>query len=76
MTEKQIVESIAAKLRAAYPDAVSVTLFVNHQEASIEVRYHQKSNEVSMRQLNGEWVKDAITCPHGDSWDDCPDCRH
>lgn len=30
------------------------------------------------KMVDGVFVKEADlnTCPHGDHWDDCPDCRH
>lgn len=55
---KQLLDEIIAKLREAYPDAASVTLFVNHQEYSIDVRMvDTKKAGFSMKSLNGEWIE-------------------
>jgi len=54
---KEMLAEMAQKLREAYPDAVGVELFVNHQGFDIEVKYRQKEEGVSMRSLNGEWIK-------------------
>jgi hypothetical protein len=55
---KQLLDEIAEKLREAYPDAASVTLFVNAQEYSIDVRMvDTKKAGFSMKSLNGEWIR-------------------
>lgn len=56
--EKQLLDKIAEMLREAYPEAVSVKVFVNCQEATIEAEYRQKMNGISMRTLAGEWVRE------------------
>lgn len=59
MNEKELLDKIAKMVREAYPEAVAVTVFVNNQESSIEKQYRQKLDGISMKQLNGDWVKEA-----------------
>ena len=56
--EKQLLDKISGMLREAYPDAVSVKLFINSQEASIEKEYRQKLDGISMKNLSGNWVRE------------------
>lgn len=55
MSEK--IREMVGSLRELYPDAVSVRLFVNHQEFVVEPTYFTGDGIASMRSLNGEWVK-------------------
>lgn len=57
MSEKELLENIAHMLRIQYPDATSAKFFVNHREFEIEVSYRDKLDGISMRSLNGEWIK-------------------
>ncbi len=59
MNEKELLDKIAAMLREAYPDAVSVNVFVNQQEAEINKSYRQKRNGISMQTLNGNWIRET-----------------
>lgn len=38
----------------------------------------KQSKDIAFDSLTGKWqgVDYAMTCPHGDEWNDCPDCRH
>lgn len=58
MNEKQLLDQIAEMLRQAYPDAVAVRVFVNHQESSIETQYRRKMDGISMKNLAGNWVSE------------------
>lgn len=51
------VQEIAWHLRAHYPDATSVTLFVNHQEHELSVNQRDRLDGISMKSLDGSWVK-------------------
>ena len=56
--EKQLLDKISGMLREAYPDAVSVKIFINSQEANIEKEYRQKLDGISMKNLSGNWVRE------------------
>lgn len=49
------LSEIAAELRKLYPDFTSVTLFVNHQEESVELSKLDSGPDASYRTLSGEW---------------------
>lgn len=38
----------------------------------------KQSGSVTYDPVTGRWkgIDYDKTCPHGDGWDDCPDCRH
>jgi len=50
------VQEIAWHLRAHYPNATSVTLFVNHQEHEVSEKRRDRLDGISMRSLDGNWV--------------------
>lgn len=58
MTDKQVLENIANMLRIHYPNAASVKVFVNYREFEVEVSYRDKLDGISMKSLNGEWIKE------------------
>jgi hypothetical protein len=57
MSEKEVLENIAHMLRTHYPKAASVKFFVNCQEFEVEVSYRDKLDGISMKSLDGEWIK-------------------
>lgn len=59
MTDKEVLENIAHMLRVHYPQAASVKVFVNHQEFEVEVSYRDKLDGISMKSLNGEWIREV-----------------
>lgn len=44
-------------IKDLYPKAVSVEVFVNHQEIKITPTYRTELHGISMKNLSGEWVK-------------------
>ena len=54
--ETVTMADVAEWLRARFPDAVAVSLFVNHEGHEVETRYRDKSNGISMRALDGSWA--------------------
>jgi cell division ATPase FtsA len=58
MSDKEVLENIANMLRIHYPTAASVKVFVNCQEFEVEVSYRDKLDGISMKSLNGEWIKE------------------
>lgn len=50
------IADVADWLRSRFPDAVAVSLFVNHEGHEVETRYRDKSNGISMRALDGSWA--------------------
>lgn len=59
MNNKEVLENIAHMLRIQYPDAASVKVFVNHQEFEVEVNYRDKLEGISMKSLDGKWIREA-----------------
>ncbi|WP_432352682.1 MazG-like family protein [Sporosarcina sp. A2] len=60
---------------------VVINILATQVGSSIEECMELAYNEIKDRKgkmVNGVFVKEADlkTCPHGDNWDDCPDCRH
>lgn len=60
---------------------VVITILSMQLDMSVEECVTAAYNEIKDRRgkmVNGVFVKEADlkTCPHGDDWDDCPDCRH
>lgn len=43
--------------RAEYPEAVSLRVFINHQEFTVEENHFTGNGISSMRSLNGDWVE-------------------
>ena len=50
---------IAQYFREKYPDAVSVSFYVNYYDHDITISYKDILDGITMRTLNGEWVKEA-----------------
>lgn len=59
MSDKEVLDNIANMLRIHYPDAVGVKFFVNDREFEIEVAYRDKLEGISIKSLNGEWVREV-----------------
>lgn len=60
-----------------------VVLTILSMQLNVDIQYcvQKAYNEIKDRKgkmINGVYVKEADLnlCPHGDGWDDCPDCRH
>jgi len=56
--EKEISE-IHSKIKELFPEAVSVSIFVNCEGINVTPNYRTDLTGCSMRNINGEWVKGA-----------------
>lgn len=60
MEEK--IQEIHSTIKELFPDAVSVSIFVNHSDGiSITPNYKTDLVNFSMKKLNGEWVQKSKT---------------
>jgi hypothetical protein len=50
------IEEIYKIILAEYGDAVSVEVFVNHDETRLIPHYKSNLSGLSMRKINGDWV--------------------
>ncbi|MED1906132.1 MazG-like family protein [Cytobacillus firmus] len=60
---------------------VVLTILAMQMNLNIEECIAAAFDEIKDRKgkmVNGVYVKesDLNSCPHGDEWEDCPDCRH
>lgn len=61
------LREIAAELRKLYPDAISVDLFVNEQEHTVEINYDDKSGPgtgATYKRLDGKWSHEERKLKH------------
>lgn len=58
MSTKATLAHIADDIRAMYPDATTVNVFVSFHEVTITTQSHQpRKGEASYRTLCGDWAK-------------------
>jgi hypothetical protein len=58
-TEERISE-IHADIKALFPDATSVNVFVNSEGIDVQPTYKTELSGYSMRNISGKWVKGAV----------------
>jgi len=55
MEEK--INEIHQMIKDAYPDAVSVKIFVNSDGIEVDPKFRTNLNNFSMKTITGKWVK-------------------
>lgn len=58
-TEERISE-IHARIKALFPGAVSVSVFVNQEGIDVQPTFKTDLSGYSMRDISGKWVKGAV----------------